>query len=148
MKVISKENRFIRFAIVGFSGTIVDFAIFNLFNSIVGITPIPSSMISFSVSVFNNYYWNRNWTFPESKQFPFSTQIIKFSIVSIIGLIIRTSLFSILEKPIIILITEQSKITLFANPAVIGHNISLGIVIVIVLFWNYLANKLWTYKGI
>ena len=32
-------------------------------------------------------------------------------------------------------------------PELIGKNTSLAVVIVIVLFWNYFGNKLWTYRG-
>ncbi|BBB48502.1 GtrA family protein [Pelolinea submarina] len=143
----SDTKRFIKFSIVGISGTVVDFFIFNLLSSILGFPTVPSSVVSFIVAVFNNFFWNRHWTYPESKDFPFSEQFGKFGIVSLIGLIIRTIIFSKIENPLIHLSEvyfAQIKIT----PEVIGHNLALAIVIVIVLFWNYFANKLWTYKGI
>lgn len=142
-----ERNRFTKFAIVGFSGTLVDFGIFNLLSSFLNLPTVPSSVASFIVAVFNNFYWNRQWTYPESKEFELSQQFGKFALVSVAGLLIRTPMFSIIEKPLI----DLSE-TYFANlpftPEVIGHNIALGIVIIIVLFWNYFANKVWTYKGI
>jgi len=143
----SEKKRFIKFSIVGLSGTVVDFGIFNLLSSLFGFPTIPSSVISFIVAVFNNFYWNRHWTYPESKDLPASQQFSKFAVVSLAGLLIRTPIFSIIENPMINL-SGTIFISLPFSPEVIGHNISLAIVIVIVLFWNYFANKFWTYKGI
>ena len=143
----SDTKRFIKFALVGISGTVVDFAIFNLLSSVLGFTTIPSSVVSFIAAVFNNFYWNRHWTYPESKEFPLSEQFGKFGVVSLAGLIIRTIIFAKIEVPLIQLSqTYFGKISI--SPEVIGHNLTLAIVIVIVLFWNYFANRLWTYKGI
>jgi putative flippase GtrA len=142
-----EKKRFIKFALVGFSGTIVDFGIFNLLSSLLGFPTIASSVVSFITAVFNNFFWNRRWTYPESKERPFSEQFGKFGIVSVAGLIIRTIIFSSIENPLIQ--SSQSiapKIGISAE--IIGHNLALATVIIIVLFWNYFANKLWTYKGI
>ncbi len=142
-----EKKRFAKFAVVGLSGTLVDFGIFNLLSSLLGFATIPSSVVSFIVAVFNNFYWNRQWTYPESKDRPFSGQFGKFAIVSVAGLVVRTFIFSVIENPLI-----QASQSLAANtgiqPDIIGHNLALAAVIVIVLFWNYFANKLWTYKGI
>lgn len=144
---ISENKRFIKFALVGISGTLVDFGIFNLLSSFLGFATIPSSVVSFIVAVFNNFYWNRQWTYPESKQFPLSQQFGKFAMVSVIGLIVRTFIFSIIEAPLINLSSAYFSNSSF-SAEIIGHNLSLAFVIVIVLFWNYFANRLWTYKGI
>ena len=96
-----KENkRFIKFALVGISGTVVDFGVFNILTTLFNMAGIfsifsveaviLSSVLSFIIAVFNNYHWNRNWTYPESKQFTHSDQLFKFGTVSVIGLIIRT----------------------------------------------------------
>ena len=148
MPILKKEReRFLKFAIVGISGTIVDFGIFNFllhmqFNSIV------ASTISFIVAVFNNFYWNRNWTYPESKILPIAPQLINFSLVSIAGLLIRTILYKLLEQPSINFAEGMLSEDIYFSAEVIGKNISLAFVIIIVLFWNYLANRFWTYKNI
>jgi len=143
----NETQRFIKFALVGISGTVVDFSIFNLLSSVLGFATIPSSVVSFIVAVFNNFFWNRNWTYPESKALPFSEQFGKFGIVSVIGLVIRTIIFSAIENPLIEISSDYlGKLPI--TPEVIGHNLALATVIIIVLFWNYFANKIWTYKGI
>jgi len=144
----SQTKRFIKFAVVGLSGTVVDFTIFNLCISLLQFNPVTASVYSFTLAVVNNFIWNRNWTYPESKSTPIGPQLIKFSVISVIGLIIRTPLFSYLEHPIIKLAENTVNPDFFLTPATIGHNISLAIAIVVVLFWNYFANRFWTYKDI
>ncbi|NMC45455.1 MAG: GtrA family protein [Chloroflexi bacterium] len=144
----SPHKRFIKFALVGLSGTIVDFSIFNLCISIFHIEPVIASVCSFSIAVVNNFVWNRLWTYPESKDIPFMPQLIKFGIISVIGLIIRTPLFAALENPLILALEKSIAPDFFLSAQTIGHNVALAIAIVVVLFWNYFANRFWTYKGI
>lgn len=145
---INGRKRFFKFAAVGVSGTIVDFSIFNLLSVGVGIPVILSSIASFLVAVVNNFIWNRNWTYPESKVIRLSEQLIKFSIVSVLGLIIRTPLFALIEKPVISLANNILGGHFYIKPEIIGHNIALAFVIIVVLFWNYFINRVWTYKDI
>ncbi len=130
------------------SGTIVDFAIFNLCISLLGFQSVVASVCSFSVAVVNNFIWNRLWTYPESRERKLGPQLIKFSIISVIGLIIRTPLFAAIENPLINLAATYTGSDFILSPETIGHNLSLAIAIIVVLFWNYFANRLWTYKGI
>ena len=144
----AQTKRFIKFALVGLSGTAVDFSIFNLCIELLNFDPVVASVCSFSVAVINNFIWNRVWTYPESKEFPIGPQLIKFSIISIIGLIIRTPLFAYLETPLIHFAENTLKPDSLLSPEAFGYNVSLGIAIVVVLFWNFFANRFWTYKGI
>ncbi len=144
----SQSKRFVKFALVGISGTVVDFAIFNLGISVFHLDSVVASVCSFSLAVINNFIWNRLWTYPESKEKPLGTQLVKFSIISVIGLIIRTPLFAALEDSLIQYSSTLLGSASFTTPVTLGHNLALGIAIIVVLFWNYFANRLWTYKGI
>ncbi len=142
-----EKRRFIKFALVGVSGTLIDFGIFNLllffkFSSNFAYT------ISFIVAVLNNFYWNRNWTYPESKIHPIKTQLIKFSSVSVAGFLIRTNLYKIIEQPSIKFAEGILNKGFLFSAEVVGKNISLAFVIVVVLCWNYFANRLLTYNDI
>jgi len=143
----NEKVRFIKFAIVGISGTVVDFAIFNLL-IFLNFPSLLASSISFITAVFNNFFWNRHWTYPESKVHSTSSQFIKFSIVSAAGLLFRSFIYDRIEKPSIDLAVRLLKGSFFITPEVAGKNLSLGAVIIIILFWNYFANRLWTYKEI
>jgi putative flippase GtrA len=154
-----KENkRFIKFALVGISGTVVDFSVFNILNTLFNLTGIISifsvetviisSVLSFIIAVINNYHWNRNWTYPESKQFSHTDQLFKFGTVSLIGLIIRTPMFAWIREPLTNNIVDLIGDNFFLSPEILGQNVALAAVIVVVLFWNYFINRIWTYKNI
>jgi putative flippase GtrA len=53
-----------------------------------------------------------------------------------------------IEEPLIQFSNTLIGPDFFITPVTFGHNLALGIAIVVVLFWNYFANRLWTYKGI
>ncbi len=142
-----ERERFLKFALVGISGTIIDFGIFNIL-IYMQFSSIFSSTISFFVAVVNNFYWNRNWTYPESKIQSIAPQLVKFSVVSIAGLLIRTILYKLIEQPNIYFAETILNENILLSSEVVGKNISLAMVIIIILFWNYLANRVWTYKNI
>ena len=144
----NSNQRFLKFALVGVSGTVVDFGFFNLFSVLIGLPVILSSILSFSIAVFNNFYWNRVWTYPESKNASLADQLTKFGIVSVLGLIIRTPLFAFIEKPVIQIAQTFFSSILPIDPVIIGHNLALAAVIIVVLFWNYFINRIWTYKDL
>jgi len=142
-----ERGRFIKFSIVGISGTIIDFGIFNLL-LYMRLSSIFASTISFIIAVINNFYWNRNWTYPESKIQSIATQLIKFSSVSLAGLLIRTIIYKLIEQPSINFTEGMLSENILFSAEVVGKNISLAFVIIIVLLWNYLANRFWTYNNI
>lgn len=141
----SKErHKFYKFAIVGGIGSVIDFGVFNLLSSLLGLSPLLSSVISFTLAVVNNFIWNRLWTFPETRHIPVAKQLTQFSVVSLAGLAIRTPLFAYLEKLLIPI--AASTVPNFLTPTIVGHNISLAIVILVVMLWNYFINRFWTFK--
>jgi len=140
----SEKTRFGKFALVGIAGSVVDFGVFNLLATILGVNSILASAISFSLAVINNFILNRIWTFPESRSTPALKQLVQFSIVSVIGLAIRIPMFAWLEKQLIPLAANLHQQV--PSPTFIGHNVSLAIVILIVMLWNFIANRYWTFK--
>ncbi len=55
--------QFVRFGLVGASGYAVNLAIFTLAVHPLGIGYRVASVLAFLVSVLNNFWWNRHWTF-------------------------------------------------------------------------------------
>lgn len=136
--------KFIRFAIVGTIGSVVDFGVFNLLATLLKVPAVPASMVSFSLAVVNNFIWNRYWTYPETRHVPVTKQLTQFAIVSVAGLGIRTPLFALIEKPLIQL--ADRFIPNILTPTIVGHNVALAFVILVVLLWNYFVNRKWTFK--
>ncbi|HEY2004663.1 MAG TPA: GtrA family protein [Candidatus Saccharimonadia bacterium] len=55
-----------KFAVVGVSNTLIDFTIFQVVTTLLGVPPAQSYMVKFfsgSVAMINSFYWNRRWTF-------------------------------------------------------------------------------------
>ncbi|MDP3450475.1 MAG: GtrA family protein [Anaerolineaceae bacterium] len=149
MSVINKKKeikRFIKFGIVGFTGSVIDFGVFNLLTIAFDVASIASSTVSFALAVINNFVLNRFWTYPETRQTPIYKPLVKFIIVSCLGLAIRIPLFAWLEKVLIPL--AEKTIPNVLTPTIVGHNLSLAIVIGVVMLWNFFVNRFWTFKSV
>jgi putative flippase GtrA len=149
-----RVERFVKFAVVGAIGAVVDFVVLNImklvFESIglgegweVAMEPhqiqlVTANIISFSAAVLSNFTWNRLWTFPESRERPLVTQLIQFTIVNVLGLVINT---------VILVVMDRYVFQLFFD-ARLSYNLAKAIAIGVVLFWNFGVNLLWTYRGI
>jgi len=143
-----EQERFIRFAIVGSIGAVIDIGIFNFASSILKIPALTAQAISFSVAVISNFLWNRYWTYPDSRNKAVVNQLIQFVFVSLIGLAVRTLIFDRLEEAMIWSATQILPSKFLLTPTVVGHNVSLAIVIVVIMFWNFFVNRFWTYNDV
>jgi putative flippase GtrA len=147
-------ERFTKFAIVGTIGAVVDFAVLNIMKLIFERMDLGSgwqlpmqvddvqlaaaNAISFSAAVLSNFTWNRVWTFPESRERPLVRQLIQFTMVNVLGLVINT---------VIVLVMNRYVFQLFLSER-LSYNFAKAIAIIVVLFWNFGVNLLWTYRGI
>lgn len=147
IKNSQERSRFIKFAIVGTIGFGVDFLVFNLFRSVIGFEPIPSSIFSFIAAISSNFIWHRYWTFPESRNKKITSQLSQYAFVNTIGWLIRTTILAIIILPMV-KFAESIDIQIFLSPKFIGENLSLAIVVITVMFWNYFINRYWTYNDI
>lgn len=74
----------IRFAAVGASGYAVNLGVFTFALHVLGIDYRMASVIAFVVSVVNNFWWNRHWTFDARHDRAFS-QGARFFAVSLVA---------------------------------------------------------------
>jgi len=139
--------RFLRFSFVGITGAIVDFGIMNLLRLVFKMPLVWAQAISFFCAVINNFLWNRHWTYPESRTKSAPKQLIQFFIINIIGIIIRTPLVTWLDKMIFSQLSKTIIYLPFEN-FVISQNLALAISIFINIFWNFFANRYWTYSNV
>jgi len=143
-----ERTRFFRFAMVGILGATIDFGILNLLNQKFHIPVLIAQAVSFTVAVISNFTWNRLWTYPESRAKPVTKQLVQFFVVSIVGLGIRTLIFNGLDSTLIGISEQIFPSNFPLSPEFIGHNTSLAIVIIIILFWNFFVNRVWTYNDV
>lgn len=143
-----ERTRFIKFALVGALGAVIDFGVMNLLVWLAKATLVVAGSISFVCAVLSNFTWNRLWTYPESRTKHILEQLIQFTIVNAIGLVIRIPILKIGE-PTLDHLLEQSTLDLLAHShTFISHNVTLAIAIGIVMLWNYFVNRYWTYNDI
>lgn len=142
-----ERTRFLKFAVVGSIGFAVDFAIYNLLGEGFHVPAEWAQVGSFSVAVLSNFILNRNWTFPDSRTQAAGAQLAQFGIVSLFGLGIRTVIILIILGPFIKFF-ENLGLRVPLSPEQLGENFALAVVVVIVMFWNFFANRYWTYNDI
>ena len=86
-------TRFVKFAIVGAFGAVIDFGLLNLLRGFFGWPLLWANTVSVSVAIVSNFIWNRLWTFPESRERPLHTQFGQFASVNVVGLGINEIVF-------------------------------------------------------
>ena len=151
-------RQFIKFCIVGGSSTVIDVGLHGLllftpnFGDSLGrwlIETFPFAfggakqaidaavpvlkVFSASIAILNSFYWNRRWTFNIRGKEERLAQLHRFVTVAVIGLILNT-----------IIVTALYNI-------VPGHPkrswaIASAIATVVVAFWNFSGQKLWTFR--
>jgi putative flippase GtrA len=138
-------KRFAKFAIVGAAGSLTDFVVLNILVQWYGAPLFVANTFSFSAAVAQNFLLNRRWTFPESRGRHASGQLVQFAVVSIIGLGINQLVFLTLHH-----LWDQMWIAAYGPETgfLISYNLAKLFAIGVVLFWNFSANRLWTYRGL
>ena len=74
----------IKFAIVGVLNTLVDFAVFQALNLLLGWVYV-AQVIGYTCGIINSYVWNSNWTFREQRTRSFR-EIALFILVNLASL--------------------------------------------------------------
>jgi len=148
----SKEfRRFAKFAIVGVVGATIDFGVLNLLLYLLSHVLMWNLLAQFSINgnllfantvsvstaILNNFIWNRLWTFPESRSRKKRKQLPQFASVNFIGLVLNN---------IIVVGLDALLVPYVAGP--LRPNLAKAMAIGIVLFWNFGANRMWTYRGL
>ena len=152
-------KRFSKFLVVGVTGFVVDFGIFNLLLRALHFAPVLAQAISFTCAAINNFTWNRYWTYPDSRSKPLLRQFGMCFVLSLIGLLIRTPIFALFSGPMVALV-ESMQYGLFAglinfitntlhiSIEQLGLNLALAVAVLVVLFWNFFSNRFITYSDV
>jgi len=166
-----EAERFFKFMVVGAIGFLVDFGLFNLliepFNQllsegaplynllvniglnpdlVVTLAPTFAGTISFIAAIISNFLWNRYWTYPDSRSKSPRRQFVMFILVSLTGILIRVPIITFLHVPLTNLFYMIPALEPYAER--LGGNAALAISVIIVLFWNFFANRYWTYSDV
>ncbi len=145
----TERTRFVKFALVGVSGTIVDFGFFNLFRFI-GISIQIAGGLSFAIAVVNNFLLNRYWIYPEAREKKWYKQFTAFVLINLVGLVIRTGILSFIPNWFTNLLPKLGIQFPFLGFELgfYADNFSVAVAIFIVLFWNYFSNRYYTFNEV
>ncbi|MBK9603791.1 MAG: GtrA family protein [Anaerolineales bacterium] len=128
-------ERFSRFLAVGAVGTLLDFSLLTLLK-LAGLPTLLANSLSFTAGLVNNFTWNRLWTFGDAIQPDWRRQLVQFTAVSLVGLALNN---------LIVLSLEGIFGTMLGQPDW-GYLPAKVIATGVVVFWNYFANRMWTFK--
>ncbi len=135
-------RQLVKFGIVGASSTVVNFAVLNLMLVVLHQTKYPSVTVAFLVSVVNGYFWNRRWTFKAAPAKAAHTQFTQFLLVNTVGLGLDWLMIRLLSVPF-----ERSLHLSNAHLSmVIATNLAQLVATGVAVFWNFFANRFWTFK--
>jgi putative flippase GtrA len=119
----------IRFATVGASGYVVNLAVFAACVHLLGIDYRLSAVIAFVVSVVNNFWLNRHWTFEAKKEHPIF-QGARFFAVSLVA-------FAFTYAVLVTLVSAAGMTKVVAQAIAIAAGTPL----------SFLGQKLWSFRA-
>ncbi|NUL81208.1 MAG: GtrA family protein [Armatimonadetes bacterium] len=99
-----------------------------------------SKCIATSVAVCNSFFWNRRWTFRVTGRDGRRRQFIRFAAVNLTGL----ALNSIIATTVVAVL--RGALGFEGDPPKLVFMYGLATATGIVLFWNFLANRYWTFR--
>jgi putative flippase GtrA len=154
-------RQFVKFCIVGFTSMVVNFVFLNVLYYKVHLGLLPSVTLAFVLSVCNGFVWNRRWTFKEARHQAAHHQYTRFLAVNIIGWLLNTSIMVLIiahfasngtggilgdwsefQRIALAVVSGQGK---HQYPPLIVNGSQFAAACVVV-FWNFFANRLWTFK--
>jgi len=131
MRLPTLSPRFMRFALVGASGTAIDFALFYLFYSLLGLPLVLANTLSYGTGLTSSFFLNRRYTFADSPKQD-SRRVWLSLLFGYIGLAINTALVWGIEQVAHVWVGKVAAVF-------------------VVLVYNYLMNKWFvfglTHKG-
>lgn len=159
-------ERFLKFAVVGTLGAVIDSG--TLF--ILQATALPptlqdpdwnvalASTIAFIAAILSNYFWNRHWTYPDSRSRSWRKQMVQFAFISFIGWVFRTIWITAAHDPLgqafmpvllpVIQVFRAGYVPSPTGEAKLGSMIAWFVGVIVVMIWNFFANRYWTYNDV
>ncbi len=125
--------RFIKFCIVGASGAAVNLGLLALFVEVFGLNETLAVVISYEISILNNFVWNELWTFRDRRYtggWSILGRAVKFNVVSLGGFAINLAVFSLLF-----------------NVLDVFYILSEALAILCAMLWNFFVNVKWTWRA-
>jgi putative flippase GtrA len=164
----SKEvERFLKFATVGLFGAVIDAGLLFVLQATIlpptlqqpiDFNVVIAQTIAFVAAILSNFTWNRLWTYPDSRSRSIRRQLVQFAIISAIGWVGRTLWITFAHQglgdflmPILLPEIQLIRPNYVPSPtgaAKLGTMTAWLIGVALVMVWNFLANRYWTYNDV
>jgi len=154
-------RQFIKFCIVGASSTVISASIFFGLIKILHLDQVVygwlsgwprvqhfvahydlhiqlAALVSFVFGVTNGFIWNSRWTFQQTDPTLRRLRFVKFVLVNIVGLTLNQIILFVVYQTLTAGKPEANK----DLETLISFLVATGTVV----FWNFFANKHWTFK--
>lgn len=159
-------ERFLKFAFVGALGAVIDsVTLFVLQASLFppvepnrDLKVVIASTVAFLAAVLSNFFWNRYWTYPDSRSRSMRRQMAQFTLINLVSWVGRTVWIRIsyvwlgtLLMPILlpeIQLFRPGYVPSASAEAKVGTMAAWLIGVVIAMIWNFIANRYWTYSDV
>ncbi len=125
-------GRFIRFAVVGASGVLVDMPIFWVLVHLAHLYDLVAILPAYAAATVWNFALNDRWTFRDRREETGSSTLVRFAkyaLVSLPPLAYRLATYWPLTR-----VSGQTKLVAYAIAIVVG------------MVWNFGVNFLWTWR--
>lgn len=133
-------RQFIKFCLVGASSFAVDYAVSSFLFYSLHFSISLASAISFLFGVTNGFIWNSRWTFSHIEAAAPRTRYAKFVAVNLVGLALNL----ICVNTILLLLNGSAHHDATSKLSFLAAKLGACSVVV---FWNFFANKHWTFKA-
>ena len=122
-------EQFLKFGVVGAVAFAIDYGILMLLSQVVGWDPLPSSVVSFVVSLLFNYVASMHFVFDRRDDLSRRRELVLFVALSVIGLGINSAV-------------------IWAGTAALGDGAvavtaTKLVATVVVAVWNFVSRKRW-----
>jgi len=123
-------TKVLKFGIVGFIGMCLDFLVTWLLKEKLRLNKYLANSLGFTCAVINNFYLNLKWTFQVGGNQGTNVYLVKFILISIIGLGLNNSF-----------------VYLFSDRLKINFYVSKALAVVCVFIWNFSANNYFNFHS-
>jgi putative flippase GtrA len=119
--------KFLKFCVVGLSGTVIDFGITWLLKEKIRLNKYLANTCGFVLAATSNYFWNRIWTFGSNNP-QVAREYLLFFLFAAIGLGLKNLI-----------------LWFFADRTKLNFYLSKAIAIALVTLWNFSMNFFFTF---
>ncbi len=132
-------NQIVKYGVVGAVSTAIDMVLLNILKTWLGWLLWIAVAVGFIGGTVNGYYMNSRWTFSYDTEGQEAKKFSQFAIVSVIGLLLT-------ELIVNFYVAAIDRSLALAGREISAYNVGKLIAVFLVFFWNFGANKLWTFK--